>query len=90
MEPINYIAHNLKVLRNRKNKTQEDLAFALSQAIGLDMKRSTYSGYENEVSTVPIHVLIHISEYYGISLDDLVKKDLRTMTEFQLRQILTK
>ena len=41
---------NIKLLRTRRGRSQEEVAVAL------DVKRSSYSGYENGLS------LIHISE----------------------------
>ncbi len=43
---------NIKFLRKRKGRTQDDVAFAL------DMKRSTLSGYENEVAKPSVEVLL--------------------------------
>ena len=39
-----HFAHNIKLLRKRRNRTQDELAHTLG------MKRSTLSGYENEVA----------------------------------------
>ena len=60
---------NLKSLRKQKGMSQEEIAQALS------MNRSTYSGYENGVALPNIENLISFSEYFKISIDDLVKKD---------------
>jgi transcriptional regulator with XRE-family HTH domain len=76
-----YFSTNIKLLRKRKNRTQDDVAFALN------MKRSTFSGYENEVSLPTIQALVAFSKYYGVAMDTLVKIDLRTLTESQLSQL---
>ena len=47
------------------------------------MKRSTLSGYENEVSQPTIPALMAFSKYYGVAIDTLVKVDLRTLAESQ-------
>ena len=47
-----YFSTNIKFLRKRKGRTQDDVAFALN------MKRSTLSGYENEVSLPTIQALV--------------------------------
>ena len=44
-------ASNVKFLRKRKNRTQDDVAVALN------MKRSTLSGYENGVAEPGIGIL---------------------------------
>lgn len=76
-----YFSSNIKFLRKRKGRTQDDVAFALK------MKRSTVSGYENEVSLPTIQALLAFSKYYGVAVDTLLKIDLRTLTESQLSQL---
>jgi transcriptional regulator with XRE-family HTH domain len=76
-----YFSTNIKLLRKRKNRTQDDVAFALS------MKRSTLSGYENEVGLPTIQALIAFSKYYGVAIDTLVTVDLRALTESQFSQL---
>ncbi len=71
-------AKNIKFLRKRKNRTQEEVA----ETLGL--KRSTLSGYENEVAMPGIPALVQFSDYYGISVDTLVKVDLTILTGHQL------
>jgi len=76
-----YFSTNIKLLRRRRGRTQDDVAFALN------MKRSTLSGYENEVSQPTIPALMAISKYFGVAIDTLVKVDLRTLAESQLSQL---
>ena len=64
------IGNNLKLLRKRKKLSQEDV----SKSLGLT--RSSYSGYENNVAQPSIENLILLSEFYKISIDDIVKKDV--------------
>jgi transcriptional regulator with XRE-family HTH domain len=45
------------------------------------MKRSTLSGYENEVAQPNIEALLALSKYYKISIDTLVKIDLSQLSE---------
>lgn len=72
---------NIKLLRKRKGKTQDDLA------IILEMKRSTLSGYENKVAEPGLDALMKFSKYFGIAIDTLLKIDLSTLTESQLYQL---
>jgi transcriptional regulator with XRE-family HTH domain len=72
---------NIKLLRKRRGRTQDDVAFALN------MKRSTLSGYENEISQPTVQALIAFSKYYGVAIDTLLKIDLGTLTESQLSQL---
>ncbi len=76
-----YFKDNIKLLRKRKGRTQDEVALALK------MKRSTLSGYENGVAQPGIGVLMQFSEYYGIAIDTLVKVDLSALSESQLSQL---
>lgn len=78
---MSFFANNIKFLRKRKKRTQDDVAFAL------DMKRSTLSGYENEVAQPSVNVLVQFSGYFKIAIDTLVKVDFSALAESQLSQI---
>jgi transcriptional regulator with XRE-family HTH domain len=73
-------AENLRFLRQRRNKSQTDLAAEL------EITRTTLSGYEKNVQP-PFRTLIKISEYFNVSLDALIKYKLDVLSEFQLSQI---
>ena len=51
------------------------------------MKRSTLSGYENEISEPSIEALLAFSKYFNIAIDTLIKVDLTTIGDSQLRQL---
>jgi len=76
-----YFSSNIKLLRKRRGRTQDDVASAL------DMKRSTVSGYENEVSQPTVAALLSFSRYYGIAVDTLIKIDLGILSESQLSRL---
>ncbi len=76
-----FFSTNVKLLRNRRQRTQDEVAHALG------MKRSTLSGYENEVAKPGVEVLLQFSDYYGISIDTLIRVDLSTLSENMLSQI---
>ena len=76
-----FFSSNIKFLRKHRGRTQDDVAFALN------MKRSTLSGYENEVSEPNLEALIAFSKYFGIAIDTLVKTDLSAISEGQLSQL---
>lgn len=63
------IGTNLKLLRNKLRKSQEEVAN------DLNLTRSSYSGYENNVAQPNLEILIQLSDYYKVSIDDLVRKD---------------
>jgi len=72
---------NIKFFRKRMGRTQDDVAVALG------MKRSTLSGYENEIAQPGIEALVSFSNYFRVAIDTLVKVDLTKLPESQLRQL---
>ena len=60
----------LKKLRNDANETQESITNRLH------VSRQTISNWENERSYPDIEMLIKLSNYYNISLDQLLKEDV--------------
>ena len=76
-----FFSSNIKFLRKRKGRTQDEVAYAL------EMKRSTLSGYENEVSQPNIEALLAFSKYYSIAIDTLLKIDITQLSNFQLSQL---
>ncbi len=76
-----YFSTNIKFLRKRRNRTQDDVAHALK------MKRPTISGYENGVAEPGISTLTAISKYFGIAVDTLIKVDLSKLSESQLYEL---
>jgi transcriptional regulator with XRE-family HTH domain len=76
-----YFASNIKFLRKRRGRTQDDVASALQ------MKRPTLSGYENGVAQPGIEALVAFSGYFNISLDTMLKIDLTRLSESQLGEL---
>lgn len=75
------LAENLKFLRKRRKKTQDDVAFTLQ------IKRSTLNGYENGIGEPKLEKLIILADYYKISIDNLVRTDLKKLPESKLRAL---
>lgn len=75
------IGINLKLLRKRLGKSQEEVANDLS------LTRSSYSGYENNVAHPNLDSLILFSDYYRVSIDDLVRKDFEKYQESDWEKI---
>ncbi len=75
-----FFAENIKFLRQRRKKSQ------LSLAEQLDITRTTLAGYEKNVQP-PFKVLIKFAEYFGVSIDALLRYNLQELSEFQLSQI---
>lgn len=76
-----YFSNNIKFLRKRKGFTQDEVAEHLG------MKRSTLSGYENEVSQPTVSSLIVFSKFYNIAIDTVLNIELDKLSELQLRQL---
>ncbi len=76
-----YFSQNIKLLRKRRNRTQDELAHILG------MKRSTLSGYENEVAEPGIQALMAFSRYFGVAVDTLIRVNLAGLSESQLSEL---
>ena len=78
---MNFFGSNIKLLRSRKNRTQNDLAAAL------EMKRTTVNALENSISQPTVPQLQSFSKYFGIAIDTLVNIDLSKLSESQFTDI---
>ena len=72
---------NIKLLRKRRRLSQEELATELN------IKRSSLSGYEIGSSEPNFETLLKFSEYFNVSIDKLLKQDLKIVSELYLSQI---
>lgn len=71
---------NLRLLRKRKNLTQEDLAREIKTT------RSTINNYENGI--VPsLDNFLALSNHFGISMDTLFRVDMSKLSQLQLLQL---
>lgn len=77
----NFFGSNLKVLRERKNRSQQELA----DFIG--MKRSILNNYEHSISNPSIDNLLKISEYFNININTLLTVDFRKLSASQLSEL---
>ena len=62
------LSNNLKRIRKSKGLSQEELA------IKLNVVRQTVSKWENDLSMPDLPILIELSDFFHISLDDLLKE----------------
>jgi len=76
-----YFTSNIKFLRKRRGRTQDEVAAALN------LKRSTLSGYENGVAQPGIDILVSFSKYFNMSIDTLLKIDMTKLSESQLGEL---
>jgi len=72
---------NIKFLRRRKGRTQDDMASVLG------VPRSTLNNYENQIAQPGMALLVAISEYFGVAIDTLIRVDLTKLAESQLSQL---
>lgn len=72
---MNYFGKNLRYLREKNDLTQDDMKPLLG--IG----NTTWSNYENGVSEPAIPLLIKISKYFGVTLDELIAGDISSHAE---------
>ncbi|MGI8892965.1 MAG: XRE family transcriptional regulator [Bacteroidia bacterium] len=72
---------NIQLLRKRKGHSQEHL----SEALGIT--RSSLSGYEIGSSEPGFELLLKFSDYFAVSTDVLLRKDLTKMKEFDLKEL---
>ena len=66
-----YLAGNLKFLREQRGKTQQELA----NLFGVEQK--TMSSWECGSRTPGIEMIVELARYHGVSLDDLVLRDMK-------------
>jgi repressor LexA len=66
-----YFASNLKYLRLKNNLEQKDVA----EIVGVT-HYTTISKWERGKSEPRAYQLIRLAEYFGVTLDDLIKNDL--------------
>lgn len=62
------IAENLKNLRKERKLTQKSLCNELLKQ-GFNLKRNTYTKYENGTRTIPCEVIYHLAIYYNVTTD---------------------
>ena len=66
-----YLAKNLKLLREQRGKTQQELAKLFG------VKQKTLSSWECGSRTPVIGMIVEMAKYYEVSLDDLVLTDMK-------------
>ena len=77
-----YLGNNIKILRSRRGLSQD----ALAKELGI--KRTTLNNYENWAVLNPtIELLFRIADFFGVSLDVLIKKDLEKFSERQFIEL---
>ncbi|WP_025144912.1 XRE family transcriptional regulator [Pedobacter jeongneungensis] len=81
-EPKVFLAANLRLLRQRKKLSQQELANVLN------LTRSKINALERgHIKAPPPEDFINIAGYFNISVDNLVKIDLTAMSEQAVKQL---
>lgn len=77
---VNLIPLNVKYLAEKYKLSQKEFGelFGLKQAV--------VSAYIRGVSNPQINTLIQISEYFDVSIDDLIKHDLSNLSEIRVNK----
>lgn len=66
-----YLAQNLKYLRERKGLSQREFSAHLG------LSRAMVGNWETGERKPEIEMIIRLAEYFGVTLDDLVLRDLK-------------
>jgi transcriptional regulator with XRE-family HTH domain len=76
-----YLPQNLKYLREKKGITQEELS------ADFEVCQHSIGYWENADRTPDIKTIVRLAEYFGVSLDELVLKDLTPPKPMQARNL---
>lgn len=71
-----YVNHNIKLLRKRENLSQEEFA----NLFGIN--RSNVGSYEEGRAVPPLELIIKISKYFNIKMEELIEKDISTQPNY--------
>jgi len=75
------IGNNLRFLRKRRGFTQQELAEKLG------IRRSSIGAYEENRATPRYDTLEGVSDFFGVSIDMLVREDLSQMSEDDFQEL---
>jgi transcriptional regulator with XRE-family HTH domain len=77
-----FLGSNIKILRTRMGLTQEVIANEFG------ITRSTLNNYENTIVVNPTaEILVTISTYFNVSIDNLLKTDLSKFSDKQIEDL---
>lgn len=78
---MNHFASNIKLLRNRKKRTQSEVAESIN------LKRTTVNALENSISQPTVPQLQSFSKYFGIAIDTLININMKQLSESQFTDL---
>jgi transcriptional regulator with XRE-family HTH domain len=70
---MNYLAKNLTFLRKREELKQAEM----QEKTGV--KRQTWSNWENEVAQPSVEDISLVAQFFGVTIDDLIKVDMENV-----------
>ena len=79
-----YFKENIRFLRKSHKLTQDEAATALG------LKRPTLSGYENGIGHPNLQTLGLFSEFYNVSIDNLIKVNLAELPEARIQELVNR
>lgn len=80
----NFISSNIKFLRKKANLSQDELSAQLG------IKRTSLSGYEIGSTEPNIELLTKLSQFFKISIDQLINIDLQSLSELEFNQLINR
>jgi len=78
---MNYFSSNIKLLRARRKRTQNDIA------VSLNMRRTTINALENSISQPTVLQLQAFSKFFRIAIDTLINIDMQKLSESQFTDL---
>jgi transcriptional regulator with XRE-family HTH domain len=81
---MNHFAKNLRFLRTKANFTQEEFAEKLG------FTRSAIASYEEERAMASFEKISKIADFFGITLDDILRADLENCPKILHKAIIVK
>lgn len=79
-----YFKENIRFLRKSHKLTQDEAATLLG------LKRPTLSGYENGIGHPNLQTLGLFSEFYNVSIDNLIKVNLAELPEARIQELVNR
>ena len=75
--PNRQLADNLRYLRKKYGLNQDDMKDILN------ISRQAYSNYERCERTPDLDTLVRLCQFFDVSIDDIILKNLRTTSSFE-------
>jgi len=77
---MKYLSTNIRFLRQKKGLTQAELAKIVGKT------RTLITAWESEEKIITVEDIIKISDYFNVTMDDLVSNDLRICEDIKVNE----